>query len=271
MSWTDEHLKWLENTGEVIKTTCGKEAPVYHFNHDITNNEILSAWAKHFRNHYCSDSDLAVLKPEEMTNSIYLLELKFPDVIKKPGPSIRAGDFAEILVADYLEFLRAYYVPRTRYDRKIIGNESSKGSDVIAFKQLGDEPSNKDELLIYEVKAKLSGNKPSNVLQAAIDDSSKDEIRIAESLNAMKQRLHDKSDTAGVATIDRFQKNIDQPYKRFYGAAAVITNAAYCTEKLSESDTSNHVSHNELELLVITGEQLMPLVHALYKRAADEA
>lgn len=271
MPWTNEHLKWLEDTGKVIKTTCGKEVPVFHFSHDASDAAIMSAWANHFRNHYCSDSDLVILKPEEMTNSDYLLELKFPDAKNKPGPSIRAGDFAEILVADYLTFLRAYYVPRTRYDRKIIGNESSKGSDVIAFKQQGDEPSRKDELLIYEVKAKLSEKKTSNVLQTAIDDSSKDEIRIAESLNAIKQRLHDKNDVAGVETIGRFQKNIDQPYKRSYGAAAVITDTSYCSEKLSKSDTSEHVSNNDLELLVISGEQLMSLVHELYKVAADEA
>ena len=105
MPWTYEHLKWLEDTGEVVETACGKYAPVYKFSYDITDNKTMSSWAKHFRNYYCSDGELIFLKPDTMSKSAYLLELKFPDAKKKPGPSIRAGDFAEILVADYLVFL----------------------------------------------------------------------------------------------------------------------------------------------------------------------
>jgi hypothetical protein len=271
MPWTSKHLEWLKDTGNTIKTSCGKDVPVYEFRHDLSDENVMSAWARHFRNHYCLDIELEALKPDDMANSDFLLELKFPHASKSPGPSIRAGDFAEILVADYLQFLRAYYVPRTRYDRKIIGNESSKGSDVIAFKQQGQTSSRTDEMLIYEVKAKLSENSKSNVLQTAIIDSSKDEVRLAESLNGMKQRLFDKKDNFGVSVINRFQKNVDQPYKRSYGAAAVITKTSFCPETISESDSSGHVSSDELELIVISGEQLMPLVHALYARAANEA
>ena len=129
MPWTSKHLEWLKDTGNTIKTSCGKDVPVYEFRHDLSDENVMSAWARHFRNHYCLDIELEALKPDDMANSDFLLELKFPHASKSPGPSIRAGDFAEILVADYLQFLRAYYVPRTRYDRKIIGNESSKGFD----------------------------------------------------------------------------------------------------------------------------------------------
>lgn len=198
MPWTCKHLEWLKDTGNTIKTSCGKDVPIFEFRHDLSNESVMSAWARHFRNHYCLDTELEVLKPDEMTKSDYLLELKFPHASTRPGPSIRAGDFAEILVADYLQFLRSYYVPRTRYDRKIIGNESSKGSDVIAFKQQ-QTPSRTDEMLVYEVKAKLSENSKSNVLQTAIIDSSKDEVRLAESLNGMKQRLFDQRDEFGVS------------------------------------------------------------------------
>jgi hypothetical protein len=271
MPWTADHLQWLRDTGDVIVTTCGKSAPVFEFRYDMTNDGILSRWARHFRNHYCLDTDLPHLKSPEQTNAEYLLSIKFPHASRKPGPSIRAGDFAEILVADYLQFLREYYVPRTRYDRKIIGNESSKGSDVIAFKQIGANPQNDDELLIFEVKSGLSENSSRNVLQTAITDSSKDEVRLAESLNGIKQRLFDKRDTAGVAVIDRFQRNIDAPYQRKFGASAVLTNTSYNSETLSASDSTNHIANADLELLVIRGESLMSLVHALYERAANEA
>lgn len=271
MPWSEEHLRWLRDTGEEIVTACGKTAPVFEFHYDMTDGDAMSRWAMHFRNHYCFDDELPVLKPPEQSNAEFLLALKFPHQKKSPGPSIRAGDFAEILVADYLDFLRGYYVPRTRYDRKIIGNESTKGSDVIGFKQHRDEPCNDDELLIFEVKAKLSGKTKRSVLQSAIDDSSKDQLRLAETLNGIKQRLLDRNDPNGMTIVDRFQRSIDMPYRCKFGASAMLSDASYDAEVLAESDSSDHVASDDLELLVIRGESLMTLVHALYERAADEA
>ncbi len=271
MPWTNEHLDWLHDTGEVIAISTGESVPVYEFAYDIANEETMSHWARHFRNHYCSDAEIEILKPEGMSNAEYLLCLKFPDNSPGLGPSTRSGDFAEILVADYLAFLHEYYVPRTRYDRKIIGNESSKGSDVLGFKQKNRNPSSDDELIIYEVKARLSENNVANTLQAAIDDSSKDEARLAESLNGTKQRLYDQQDFVGMGIISRFQQNVDHPYKTKFGAAAVLTDSSCCAETLAESSTQGHSSRAQLEMIVIRGPVLMPLVHSLYARAANEA
>jgi hypothetical protein len=271
MPWTDEHIQWLHDTGEIIAISTGENVSVFEFAYDITNEEIMSHWAKHFRSHYCSDTEIEILKPEGMTKAEYLLNLKFPHKSEGFGPGIRSGDFAEILVADYLAFLNEYYVPRTRYDRKIIGNESSKGSDVLGFKQKNRSPSNKDELIIYEVKARLSEKNAKNTLQTAIDDSSKDETRLAESLNGAKQRLFDQKDFAGIGIISRFQKNVDHPYKTKFGAAAVLTDSSCCLEALAEASTQEHLSRTQLEMIVIRGPLLMSLVHSLYERAANEA
>src|SRR5688500_18668214 len=140
----------------------------------------------------------------------------------------------------------------------------------MAFKQHG-KTSSRDELMIYEVKSAATENKPVNVLQTAINDSMKDEVRLAESLNAIKQRLYDRNDSQGVAIIDRFQDSVDRPYNRLYGAAAIITESSYRPEVLSKSDTSQHTSSKVLGMIVITGTQLMNLIHALYERSANEA
>ena len=71
--------------------------------------------------------------------------------------------------------------------------------------------------------------------------------------------------------VGRFQDSVDYPYKQSYGAAAVITEKSYSEEKITESDTKKHVSKENLELLLIVGEDLMSLAHNLYKRAANEA
>jgi len=268
MPWTNQHIQWFHETGEIIETQCGKQAKVLSFVHDVNNQQAMSAWAKHFRNHYCADGQIEVLKAPGQTNSDYLLSMKFPSATDKPGPSIRAGDFAEILVADYLTYLCGYTVPRTRYDRKGVPNESTKGSDVLAFRYNPGVPAN-DELLIYEVKAKFTVGKTNN-LQNAIIDSAKDELRVAESLHGIKQRMFDRGEMGSIPMISRFQNSVESPYIRKFGAAAVCSTAACDRAILSQSDSSGHPNRADLELIAIYGDDLMALAHALYESAANE-
>ncbi|EPJ2807302.1 Hachiman antiphage defense system protein HamA [Pseudomonas putida] len=269
-SFEAAHLDWLEQT-DTFTSACGQSIPVFTLKHDALDNGVMTAWAKHFRNHYCRDEQLEFVKNPMMTNTEYLNSEKFPSKSIAPGPSIRAGDFSEILIADYLQYLRNYQVPRTRYDRKAIANESTKGSDVIAFKKAPEVISDNDELLIFEVKAKATENARNNVLQDAIDHSVKDELRIAESLNAMKQKLYDRNDFDGMKLIERFQREPDYPCKRRYGAAAVCTSTSVHQEIISSSNCESHPNADKIELLLVTADQLMTLVHELYRRAADEA
>ena len=268
MPWTNEHIQWLQDTGHTLTLQCGKQAKVYRFHHDVNDQMKMAAWAKHFRNHYCSDAQIDMLKAPGQSRTEYLLEMKFPNQTVAPGPSIRAGDFAEILIADYLTFLHGYKVPRTRYDRKGVPNESTKGSDVLAFKQVDGKPSD-DELLVYEVKAKLSSGAKS-MLQEAVDHSAKDHLRLAESLNGIKQRMIDRNEPDGVGMINRFQDSVNQPYRLRFGAAAVCSDSAYDGTLLASADTSQHPHSDVLELLAIQGHELMALAHALYERAAHE-
>ena len=61
MPWTSEHTKWLVDTGERMKTADGKEVEVWEFHHK-NDEAVLSAWAKHFRNHYCLDTEIDFLR-----------------------------------------------------------------------------------------------------------------------------------------------------------------------------------------------------------------
>ena len=45
MPWTSEHIKWLVDTGERLKTTDGKEVDVWELRHE-SDEAVLSAWAK---------------------------------------------------------------------------------------------------------------------------------------------------------------------------------------------------------------------------------
>lgn len=266
--YTDQHTKWLKPVSEVIKTTCGKSYQVFEFDHDTDNHIVMSAWAKHFRNHYCLDSEIDLIKDPKKSKSEFLLEYKFPHASVAPGPSIRAGDFAEVLVADYLRFIRAYYVPSTRYDQKAIANESTKGTDILAFKF--GAASMQDEMLVYEVKAALTKT-DENKMQEAINHSIKDQRRMAEALQATKERLLHKQDKEGFLQLARFQNSEENPFVTKFGAASVLTKVSYFVDHLESVDTQAHPGNATLELLVIVGKDFMSLAHSLYERAANEA
>jgi len=267
-----KHIDWLIDTNQTLKTADGKTIKVFEFHHQ-QDVSILSAWAKHFRNHYCLDSEIDSLrKGTGYSRAEYLKEIKFPDGKIKPGPSIRAGDFGEILVADYLQYVMNYWVPRTRYCDKVIRNESSKGCDIIGFKIFNKKSiSSRDTLAVYEAKTKFSGNTPKNRLQDAVQDSMKDVRRKPESLNFIKQKLIQKGQSEQSLQVERFQDPEDKPYKEFSGAVALFSTACFDAECVSVTNTSGHPNKNNLVLIVIHGEDMMPLVHRLYRRAADEA
>ena len=267
-----EHIEWLVDTKQTLKTADGKNIKVFQFNHQ-QDDKVLSAWAKHYRNHYCLDSEIDSLRQgTSYSRAEYLREIKFPDGKVKPGPSIRAGDFGEILVADYLQYVMNYWVPRIRYCDKVVRNESTKGCDIIGFKIFSEKrTSSRDTLAVCEAKAKFSGNTPKNRLQDAVQDSMNDVRRKPESLNFIKRKLISTNQSKYALRVERFQNPEDRPYKEISGAAALFSTACFGAECISETNTSGHPNKDNLVLIVIHGEDMMTLVHRLYRRAADEA
>lgn len=206
------------------------------------------------------------------SNADYLRHIVFPDAKETPGPSLRSGDFGEILVADYVDFVLGCWCPsELRYRDRWNRNDSTKGCDIIGFKFATHEPGHgDDELFVFESK---SGMAKSNAhrLQDAIDDSGKDMLREAMTLNALKRRMLDKGKDAEADRVKRFQNQADRPFRRISGAAAVLDNTVFAETDFGAADASEHPNGQNLRLIVIHGPSLMTLVHALYERAADEA
>lgn len=270
-STSHSHVQWLRNTNQVVKSSDGKDIEIWEFQHQ-DDDDVLSAWATHFRNHYCLDIDIDYYrKGYKLLRKDYLNTIKFPG-FSAPGPSIRAGDFSEVLVADFFEYLHGYWIPRTRYGNKTVRNESTKGCDIIGFKFFEENSiSAQDVLAIFEAKAQFSGKTSKPRLQDAVDDSGKDPTRKAESLNAIKQRFHEMRELEKAEKIERFQNDIDCPYRELYGAVALFDKSVFDTTKVTATVTSEHPYSSNLALVVINGSDMMQLVHELYRRAADEA
>jgi hypothetical protein len=266
------HLTCLSKLPSTLLTADGKQVELWYLAVPSGEDQV-SAWARAFRQHYCSDSEIDVLRNGTgLSRSQYLTELIFPDKTKAPGPSIRAGDFAELLVADYIEFVLGYYVPRGKFADKASRDESVKGVDILGFKmQSGSTASPADALLAFEVKAQLTGPTCTGRLQVAVDHSSKDYIRQATTLNATKRRLYRAGEKTQVLVVERFQNPIDHPYKYQSGAAAMLSGGAYDATSIQSTTTAGHQNSVNLQLIVIRGSDLMALVHLLDEKAANEA
>jgi len=266
------HIDWIKDTGERRQTACGREIQIWELN-PINDEAILSAWAAHFRHHYCADADLpALVAGTGKSNAEYLNTILFPDEKVAPGPSLRSGDFGEILVADFIEFILGYWCPRElRYQDRWNRQDSTKGCDIVGFKFVNENGEHQnDELYVFESKSGLSATEK-NRLQDAVTDSMKDHLREAMTLNAMKQRLLVRGKALEVGAVQRFQNETERPFRRINGAAAVLDIDVFIGTNLEETDTTGHKNADNLRLLVIRGPSLMKLVHALYERAANEA
>jgi len=266
------HLAWLVDSGERQATACGREIEIW----ELTPQEdeaVLSEWAAHFRHHYIADEDLPIMVDGTgLTNAEYLRQTLLPDRTQVPGPSLRSGDFGEILVADYIEYVLGYWCPRElRYQERWNRNDSTKGCDVIGFKFSNDgQVSPEDELFIFEAKSGMSVS-AKNRLQDAITDSDKDRLREAMSLNAIKQKFVTRGAMNDANRVKRFQNMADRPFRRINGAAAILDQVVLEATDLTTADASAHHNAANIRLIVIKGPSLMQLIHAIYERAADEA
>lgn len=226
----------------------------------------FNEWANHFRQNYCRDDIIdSLISGTGMTKQEYLLSYKFPDAKDGFGPGTRSGDFAELLIADYLEFTLGYFIHRERYKNKFNKDTSAQGTDVIGFKVMGSKPSPNDEFISFEVKAQSSVKDAKNRLQDAINDSYKDAIRKGETLSALKQLYLEKGEYEKAFQVERFQNKPDRPYVDKYGAAAVHDTISYSEEIIKSVKTGTE----NRWMIVIKRNNLMELVHKLYEVASQ--
>jgi hypothetical protein len=262
------HSGWFTDTGTELTTTTGQTVRIIDFNH-VDDETMLNTWAKHFRNQYIQDEKIDEARtPMGLSRSDYLKDIKFPNTAN-PGASVRSGDFSEVLVADYIQFVLDYTVPRTRHDAKLNRNTSPNGVDVIGFKLVGGGEKRGDEMITFEVKASLAA-KNKDAFQNAIDHSKKDfNTRTPEALNAMRQRLKERGDLEQVKLVERFQNKTDHPFKEVTGAVLVCS--THCWEDGFVTSANSEHPNDNLYLLAIRGEELMALTNKLYKLAYDSA
>ena len=265
-------MNWLVDTGKRPANASGHQIEIWELTPQ-NNVAVMSDWAAHFRRNYISDKDLPfMVDGTGLTNAEYLRDVLFPDKTTPPGPSLRSGDFGEIIVADYVEYVLDCWCPHElRYQGRWSRHDPTKGCDVVGFRFITKgRVSPEDELIIFETKSGMSAS-TTNRLQDAITDSDKDKLRIAMSLNAIKRKFSERGAMEKVDRVKRFQNMADLPFRRINGAAAILDDDVFGKTDLTTTDALAHNDAANLKLIVIKGACMMKLIHALYERAADEA
>ncbi len=266
------YLAGLIPTGNSIQTTDGLTIDIWRL--EPSRDQVtLSGWGKHFREVYSDPSITESLMEgtQYSSRSEFYAALVFPDRTEL-GPATRSGDFGEILVSDYLQYRLGYWVLKEKYSSKERKNQSMMGIDVVGLRaDHWESPSQTDSLFTFEVKAKLTGTIDDARLEVALRDSAKDHLKLAGTLHAEKIRLLKAHRIDEAKRISRFQSPIDNPYLHQSGAAAVVLDQMLDVAALESLDASAHWNRQSLKLMVITGADLMNLVHSVFETAVNEA
>ncbi|WP_294438953.1 hypothetical protein [uncultured Slackia sp.] len=263
------YIKWLLREKEHV---LGIQTDCYFLDWEIDEAE-LEAWALHVRRHYIRDDELLEdCSLHEMNVKDYLSDFCIPMRYErdKRGPAVRAGDFAEIIISDLLQFIEGFSVPRYKQIDRINPNASDQGSDVIAYKiEDPDNPKRDDLLLIIEVKAKLTDPvELDKVIKNAAMHSRKDapdgDFRAPFSLRAFERRSRRVGDDCTASECRRLLNLTEHPLTIRRGSAAVVS-LGDVTALESCPPESLGLSEDE-RLIVIHGNKLMELVHSVYDR-----
>ena len=257
-----------------IPYSSGKEIQVYKLNNELLADSILNSWASGLRNNYVEEILLeSLVRGTGLTQKEFLEKNIFPNHQNKLGASTMSGEFGEILVYDYLNFVLKHYITRTRYLEKVNPDMPVSGSDVIGYKVENiNKPSKSDHLIVAEVKTRSSkvGNKNRScekTVKDAIEHSIKDRVRIGEPLNAEKRRLLNRSRNDEAKIVERFQNKTDNPFTLDFFAVAVLDNELYSDQVVLDVVNSQHENIKSTNILIIHSKELKLFLRDLYRRA----
>ncbi len=257
-----------------IISSRGEEIQVYKFNTELLDDNSLNNWALGLRYNYIEKDLLELaISGTGLTKKEYLEKMIFPNPEVSQGAATMSGEFGELLVYDYINYVLEYYVPRVRYFNKVNPDMPVPGSDVIGYKMENyNKGSKNDKLLVAEVKTRstISGNKTTAITETitkAIQGASKDRVRVGESLNAEKSKLLTRGRFREAKIVERFQNKTDNPYNLDFFAVAVMDNELYSEQLILDVINNQNENIKFTNILIIHSKELKSFLRDLYKRA----
>jgi len=234
-----------------------------------TDETIFNDWALHLRRHYESDEELEKsLLETNLPLEDYLRKLVIPQKEDTFGASSRSNDFTEIMISDLVEFIHGYITPRCKQKNRSGKTQSEHGSDILAYKfnHRKKIPSEKDELLVIEVKAGLSTNDYIPITDAVNASHEYDEVRHTHTLNYYRKQLHYLKNEDQANEISRFQQKSECDYLITYIASAIISRNIIPNNIILGIKGEELELRNNNKVFLIHGDKLMDLAHNIYER-----
>jgi hypothetical protein len=227
--------------------------------------------ALHIRRHYISDEEInEACEITGKNKADYLKEQMIPQRDETLGPSVIAGDIAEIIISDIFEFEFGYKVPRVKMENRSGKNNSEHGTDILAFNvNINELVSKNSEMIISEVKANLSQSN-FDVLNTAMNDFKKNEIdqqRYAHTLDYFRKKCKEKNEIELTKIIARFEQKTKFPYKIIFAPAGVSSVKNIDSNGIIPITNNDFQLRADDKLIYIHGDSLMILAYDLYRRA----
>jgi hypothetical protein len=262
-----QYINWIVKEDGVV---LEDQQPLncYKLSYEI-DESILDDWAIHIRRHYVPDDELKEdVALHKLTVAEYLRQYAIPQKEETFGPTARSNDISEILFADLFEFILNYEVPRCKQYNRSGKNESEHGTDIIAYKFYveGKEPNKNDELVVIEVKARLSSIEACKTIKDAVTDSKKDEHRFSHTLDYYRKKLRSMGKRTEAADIARFQQKTEYPYKMSYVGAAISSLPTVEKKIIVGVKGSDLKLKTNQSVFYVHGTDLMSLAHQVFER-----
>lgn len=94
-----------------IPSSSGDEVQVYKLNNELLDDSSLNNWTSGLRDNYVEEILLEYLVKETgLTQKEFFEKNIFPNYQNKPGASTISGEFGQILVCDYINFVLKHHV-----------------------------------------------------------------------------------------------------------------------------------------------------------------
>ena len=235
------------------------------------DEDVFREWALHIRRHYESDKELKKsLIDTGMTPENYLRSHVIPQKDDTMGASSRSTDFTEIMISDLIEFIHGFNVPRCKQLNRSGKTQSEHGTDILAYKfYKPDKTSNKkDELLVIEVKAGLSSDNYTPIIDAVATFHT-DEVRHTHTLNYYRKKLRFLKKYKQAKEVSRFQKKSEYNYLITYISSAIISRIVIPDNIIVGIRGEDLRLHKNNKIFLVHGRKLMDLAHTIYERCIE--
>jgi len=189
------------------------------------------------------------------------------DVLKEILPdkgNIQSGDFGEIFCRGVLqEWKDRPAIPAERWRNRSTKNDTVRGTDLVGYVLLGNEPSEEDTLVFSEVKTRENGG-DKEIVQKAYQDVLKDNTtRLANSLILLQHALLRDGKEDEARKFGRFSDPYGSPYKKRLIACVVHESQKWKDEYLQVLP-ERHNLPDELFVIIINFAELAKWIDNFY-------